>query len=236
MANRPVYAPFVTGKSFVITYATEFEWFAGMSKSQKQKSIVSLHKAALTRENINNPLEISSKSLNPLGVQLSAFNLMIENKDKGISFSVENAFQAGKVFENGGPYLDLLHKTSREAKTDVRLKDSGRLIKFSSNGNDWPLEPLTVFYDWIYINALHRQKHLADQLLSYDAFTDIEFNPVKSINCQAYSAALYVSLVNRNLLEEALLTQNSFITLMRESQINNAYKNQKTSVVNDSIF
>ncbi len=236
MANRPVYVPFITGKSFVITYATEFEWFAGMSKSQKQKSIVSLHKAALTRENINNPLEISSKSLNPLGVQLSAFNLMIENKDKGTSFSVENAFQAGKVFENGGPYLDLLHKTSREAKTDVRLKDSGRLIKFSSNGNDWPLEPLTVFYDWIYINALHRQKHLADQLLSYDAFTDIEFNPVKSINCQAYSAALYVSLVNRNLLDEALLTPKSFITIMRESQINNAYNNQKTNVINESIF
>ncbi|MEI7841304.1 MAG: hypothetical protein WCJ11_12470 [Methylococcaceae bacterium] len=236
MANRPVYVPFPTGKSFVVTYATEFEWFAGMSKSQKQKSIDSLHKVALTRKNITNPLEISSKSLNPLGVQLSAFNLMIENKDKRISFSVENAFQAGKVFANGGPYLDLLHTTSREAKSDLRLKNSGRLIKFVSNGNDWPLEPMTVFYDWIYINALCRQKHLAEQLLSFDAFTDIEFNPLKSINCQAYSAALYVSLVNRNLLEEALSTPDSFIKMMSESQINNAYKNQKTDAVNNSIF
>jgi hypothetical protein len=187
MANRPVYVPFNEGKSFVVTYAIEFEWFPGMSKSQKQKSIDSLHSAALERKNVTNLLEISSKSLNPLGVQLSAFNLMIENKSKGSSFSVENAFQAGKVFENGGPYLDLLRKTSREAKSDLRLKNSGRLIKFTSNGNDWDLEPLTAFYDWIYINALHRQHHLAEQLLSYNAFTDIEFNPAKSINCQAYS-------------------------------------------------
>ena len=162
MANRPVYVPFPTGESFVITHAIEFEWFAGMSKSQKQKSIDSLHKAALTIENIKNPLEISSKSSNPLGVQLSAFNLMIENKSEGSSYSVENAFQAGKVFEDnncpegGGPYLDLLHKTPREARSDPRLK--GQLKKFHRNGRDWLLEPMTVFYDWIYINARYVQQ------------------------------------------------------------------------------
>jgi hypothetical protein len=37
-------------------------------------------------------------------------------------------------------------------------------------------------------------------MLQYQAFTDIEFNPEKSLNCQAYSAALYLSMVKNNIL------------------------------------
>lgn len=37
-------------------------------------------------------------------------------------------------------------------------------------------------------------------LLEYDGFTDIEFNPQKSLNCQAKAAALYVSLCRNGLL------------------------------------
>ena len=32
-------------------------------------------------------------------------------------------------------------------------------------------------------------------------FTDIEFNPEKSLNCQAYSAALYSSMVKNKILD-----------------------------------
>lgn len=46
------------------------------------------------------------------------------------SFSVETAFQGSKVFEKGGPYVDLLNGTSRDAKKDMRLKESGNLIEF----------------------------------------------------------------------------------------------------------
>jgi hypothetical protein len=45
---------------------------------------------------------------------------------------------------------------------------------------------------------------LSDHLLSYRGFTDIEFNLKKSINCQAYSAALYVSLRTIGVIQEAL--------------------------------
>ena len=37
-------------------------------------------------------------------------------------------------------------------------------------------------------------------ILNYEAFTDIEFNPEKSLNCQAYSAALYSSMVHNKIL------------------------------------
>ena len=48
---------------------------------------------------------------------------------------------------------------------------------------------------------------LADQLMAFDAFTDIEFNPNRQINCQAAAAALYVSLRQQGKLEEALSRQ-----------------------------
>ncbi len=60
------------------------------------------------------------------------------------------------------------------------------------------------------MNALAQSKALAEQILEYDAFTDIEFNPQKSINCQAEAAAVYVSLQRLGLLEEALQSKEKF--------------------------
>ncbi|OOB77149.1 MAG: hypothetical protein BEN18_11160 [Epulopiscium sp. Nuni2H_MBin001] len=111
-----------------------------------------------------------------------------------------------------------MSKTSKEAKTYEKLKTSGELAKFQYNKVDWELEPKTLFYDWLYINALSLDinKHLANKLLEYDAFTDIEFNPEKSINCQAYSAALYVSLFRRGLLQQALRSSEEYKKVILE--------------------
>lgn len=202
MAKRPIFIPLFEGKRFVTTQFIEFEWFPGFSVSQKQKSIKSLHdKAKLTLGDIN-ILEISSKSEVDIGKELSAFNLLITTEKYKKTFSVESAFQASKVFEKGGPFVDILEKTSREAKRDARLKKSGKLLKFKFFNTEWPLEPKTLFYDWLYINALLKSEKLQKSILDYDAFTDIEFNPDKSINCQAYSAALFVSLSKRNILHD----------------------------------
>ena len=59
-----------------------------------------------------------------------------------------------------------------------------------------------MFYDWLYIRALAQNSELALSLMEYNAFTDIAFNPKKSINCQANSAALFVSLKKQGLSEE----------------------------------
>ena len=64
-------------------------------------------------------------------------------------------------------------------------------------------------------------KELASQILKYDAFTDIEFNPDKSINCQAKSAALFVSLSKRNLLEYAMASIENYFDVI----LNNNKKN-----------
>lgn len=231
MAKRPVYIPKRKAQSAgVIIKDIDFKWFPGMSKSQKQKSICSLHDAA-NKLNISPILEISSKSVIELGVKLSAFNLMITTKKKNNSFSVETAFQSSKVFDRGGPYTDLLEGTSQQAKKDIRLKESGNLLRFRFFSREFPIKPRTFFYDWLYINAIHQNEGLAEQVVSYYGFTDIEFNPKKSINCQAYSAALYVSLRNLGIVNEALESPEMFLEVLKDE-----YKSKEGSVCIQSIL
>jgi hypothetical protein len=200
MAQRPVYITHRDGPIAVETRSVDFQWFAGMALTQKQRSIASLHAAARMKAGVARVLEISSKSPDPVGVAMSAFNLTITTQ-KGRRFSVESAFQASKVFEHGGPFVDLLDAPSLEAKRDPRLQASGALVSFRFFGQSWPLEPKTAFYDWLYINALRKNPELAEAARAHDAFTDIEFNPARSINCQAHAAALFVALDARGWLE-----------------------------------
>ena len=218
MAIRPVYIPGLDAGSLVIPVEIEFQWFSGFSLSQKQKSIQSLHSAASERK-INRVLEISSKSPNELGVKLSAFNLQFPLKD-GRKISVENVFQGSKIFENGGPFLDLLEVSAKEAISDPRLRSSGKLRGFSLKGVDWPLQPVTAFYDWLYLSALNNAPELSDQLIKFDGFSDIEFNPKRSLNCQAASAALFIALVKRGELLPAMKGQQSFINRLKGSEAN----------------
>lgn len=221
MAKRPVFVPKFDGATLVDIVDVEFEWFAGMHFTQKQKSIRSLHDAYRSQHPEAQILEISSKSEIELGTKLSAFNLMFKTKS-GKSISVESIFQASKVFSNGGPYKDIMDMTSRDAKKDERLKNSGNLIAFEYRDTRWKLEPKTAFYDWIYLNALNLNDDLKQQALAYDAFTDIEFNPQKSINCQAYSIALFVALTKRNLLVGGTIPpKDKFIALIEQFTIKN---------------
>lgn len=216
MAERPIFVPVLAGPTLVRTWDISFAWSAGMSVKQAQKSIDSLHETAKQRMKVDKVLEISSKSKDPRGVKLSAFNLMINTKKYNQTFSVECAYQSAKVFERGGPYKDLREKTSREAKLDPRLKESGRLLKFQFFDVEWGLEPKTAFYDWLYINALHNAPELAACVLEHRAFSDIAFNPEKSLNCQAYSAALYVALHERDLLTpEVLKRKESYLEALK---------------------
>ena len=114
------------------------------------------------------------------------------------------------------------HMSSRDAKKDERLKNSGNLVAFEYRDTRWELEPKTAFYDWIYLNALNLNDDLKQQALAYDAFTDIEFNPQKSINCQAYSIALFVALTKRKLLVNGTIPpKDEFIELVEKFMIKN---------------
>ena len=199
MANRRVYKV-GDNKEYVKEIDVNFKWYSGFSISQKQKSIIDLHNEYKKINELDNVLEISTKSLNEIGVKLSAFNLMIHAKD-GKVFSVESAFQSSKKFELGGPYIDILDFSPIKAKKDMRLKKSGKLEGFEFYDTKWDLEPKTAFYDWLYIRAVYKNPRLSKEILKYDAFTDIEFNPKKSVNCQARSAALFVALSRSGLID-----------------------------------
>jgi hypothetical protein len=190
MSERPVFEPNVDGSKLVEKHSIEFTWFPGFAKEQKQKSLESLHYETTKATGIKKILEISTKSKEKLGIRASAFNIKIKTK-RGLTASVESFYQGSKIFENGGPYIDLYNRSSIDSKKDLRIKSSGELIGFKFEGSEWGLND--HFYDWLYLNALIQNEDISNQILKYEAFTDIEFNPKKSYNCQAYSAALYKS-------------------------------------------
>jgi hypothetical protein len=211
MAKRIIYCPNLNTPG-TIEKEMEFQWFPGFSISQKQKSISSLHKAA-EETSITPVLEISTKSRDPLGIKLSAFNLVLNHENK--RYTVEAIFQSGKFFSEGGPYFDLLNESPKNTKKDQRLKTSGDLQGFSFFGEVFSLTPKTFFYDWLYLKALNQNENLSQKLLQYSGFTDIEFNPKKSLNCQASSAALYVSLVKNGLFSEAIRSKVDLLRILK---------------------
>lgn len=201
MANRPVFA---VGDRYRAAYRRDvsFEWFAGMSDAQKRRCIDSLHGAYTRLYPGVQVLEISSKSRQELGLKLSAFSLTKFVPSLGKSIPVECVYQGGKVFGQLGPYTDLYEGRPIDAKRDPRLKTSGAVTGFFYEGKNYPTWPVTAFYNWVWCNALMEHPELVEEIVRYDAFTDIVFNPAKSQNCQAEAAAVFVSLARRGLLDK----------------------------------
>ena len=213
MAKRPCYKPLDKFVGYKTMESPEFKWNPGFAFSQKQKNVVALHDAIHRIDPSAKILEISSKSLQPLGVSLSAFNLKFPFG--GAKCSVESVFQASKVFDGGvGPFPELYSHDSREVRHHVQDASVGhRLLAFEFDGIRWDLEPKTAFFYQLYIKAILANPELAAALLEFDAFTDIEFNPNRQINCQAAAAAFYVSLCRQGKLEEAMSNREAFLKL-----------------------
>lgn len=211
MASRPVFIAQGREEKLVLEREISFAWSPGFAPIQKKKNVSAMHSAA-QQAGLFPLLEVSTKSELELGRRLSAFNLKIQT-DAG-KISIESAFQGSKVFKNGGPFTDIYSMDSRSAKKDERLKTSGQLIGFDFFGQKWPLTPKTAFYDWLYLSALKSHQEFLKRLFAFAGFTDIEFNPEKSINCQARTCALLVSLLKLNLLDDALKSQANFIMMV----------------------
>ncbi len=218
MAKRPVFVAFDKDIPYFDIYNIDFVWNPGMSISQKQKNIKALHDAFKERCPGRDVLEISSKSMQDGGIELSAFNLCKFVPELGRAVPVECVYQSGKVFEGGGPFTDLLTGTSKAAKQDNRLRTSGRLMNFSFDGVYFPKKPRFLFYTYLYVNALLENENLAEKVLRYDAFTDIEFSPNASANCQAMAAAIFVSLYKLGKLD-LLKNPKDFANLFKKSNI-----------------
>jgi hypothetical protein len=221
MAQRPIFVPFSDGLRFVKEVLVEFKWNPGFAPVQKKKNVVALHEAAKDK-GFEKLLEVSTKSEEKLGQRLSAFNMPID-LDDGSQITIECAFQGSKIFEKGGPFVDIYRRTSWEAKKDDRLRSSGGIIGFRFEGFEVPSEPKTAFYDWLYARALAPHREFLERFNSYDGFTDIEFNPEKSINCHARSCALFVSLVRKGLLEDAISSPTRFIEVVSADSFSQPY-------------
>ena len=164
-------------------------WFCNFSEAKVYRESASYDpKSRCRRKTIRSQHEEQRDYRN----KLSAFNLRLNN------YTLENIFQSAKVFANGDPYPDLLNVLPKDAKRDERLHNSGNLKAFRYQNEDFPLIPKTVFYDFIYIAAV-KNSFAADEIKeisSYNYFTDIEFNPAKSINTQARAAAMISLLLD----------------------------------------
>ena len=204
MAERPGFYEF-NGK--VRRRNAEFSWNSGFAASQKQKNVANLH-AALGRD--KRCLEVSTKSASEFGRALSAHNLKLNG------YPLENVYQSSKIFEKGGPYTDLLQMPPKLVKKDERLRSSGKLTGFLYEGSMFPLEPKSLFYDYIYCLAVQQCMTAEElrELLEYDCFTDIEFNPNKSISTQA-EAIVVVRLLIRQFGEIPELNAEDFIRFYR---------------------
>ncbi|MGP0076216.1 MAG: DUF6977 family protein [Bryobacteraceae bacterium] len=219
MAERPIFIPAPEDDALVREMFLPIKWHSGFALVQKEKNIEELHQAAKGR-GYWPLLEISSKSKSERGRHMSAFYMTAATREHG-RIKLELAFQGSKVFERGGPFTDLYLKGDKEigeAKRDPRLKESGALTGFRFEGMDFPLEPKTTFYDWLYCSFLIEYRDWAVKLYDYAGFTDVEFNPHRSINCQARSAALFLSLMKRRQLDEATKSPLDFIRVLTDSK------------------
>lgn len=246
-ATRPFFGASTNDGCAYCEESIEFEWHSGLSWQVRQRSsicmaeaIVQRHCAAgLSRDDI---LEVSTASTDfETGRALSALNLMYEDTETGRLHSVENWFQAAKVFGKDdheyGPYPELLtvkapkrylnahldQKTAAHYEGDELFQrvqseiGDASLIRFELWGKEFPLVPRSCFYDYLYAKALHqgRNADLAARLCDYRVFTDIMFNPGtgkrRKYNTQARSCAIFVSLTKRGVIDDALLNIESFI-------------------------
>lgn len=218
-ATRPYFMVVQEDVGYVRRMCT-FEWHSGMALSQAHRNVASLHQAIQEEAPDAAPtLEVSTKSLNPLGGRLSALNLTLPIKKLGGRLiSVENVFQCAKVFggeldgQTIGPFPELLEdepytikKKIKECLTDAQ-QSSATLIGFRQNGVDYPLEPMEGFYFYLYCNALRlffeKEQGALAGCLQFHSFTDISFNPQKSFNCQSAALAFYLSMVKQYASQE----------------------------------
>ena len=209
MVTRPVFIPELNRLGVRVEYPS-FAWNPGFSMTQKKKNVEALHFSIRNIDPTLHPLEISSRSDRLLGQQLSAFKLGVKTNHR--FYSVESVYQASKVFENGiGPFPELYASDPLEVRNAIKEYETTPLKRYQYGNEVWKLNPTRAFYDWIYCRALSKNPNLVSQLSEFNCFTDIAFNPVRAVNCQAYAVALYLSLKNSGVVEDALTSKEKFL-------------------------
>ncbi len=212
MAERPIFVPANEDAELVREIYVKMNWASGFARVQKEKNVIALHEAG-KRLGLFPLLEVSSKSEGKVGQHLSAFHLKVSSPHHG-EIALESAFQGSKIFQNAGPFVDLYCADAKTAKRDPRLRESGPIVGFEFEGTRFPIEPKTAFYDWLYIRSLYPHRAWCERLNVFCGFTDIEFNPKRSISCQARSCALFLALCRKKLIDMAVESTEAFVRIL----------------------
>ena len=209
-AVRPVFLPGRCGDEPVMTQNVRFRWFPGLALAQQRLSIEALHEQALSQHpELGAVLEVSTRSDQPAGRALSAFNLSLKLPRIGL-VALESAYQCAKVHADGGPWPELIGQDPMTVRRRLATYRDSPLLGFRLFDQSWPLVPCSLFYDWIYAHALCSHPDLLEQARAFSAFTDIAFNPKRSLACQAGALARVIFLLERDLLDQALASPENF--------------------------
>ena len=242
MVTRPVFIP-EFNRIGVRVESPSFVWNPGFSMTQKKKNVEALHFSIRKMDPNLYPLEVSSRSDRLLGQQLSAFKLGVNINCR--FYSVESVYQASKVFENGiGPFPELYASDPVEVRSAIKEYETTPLKMYQYGNEVWELNPTRAFYDWIYCRALSKNPNLVSQLSDFNCFTDIAFNPVRAVNCQAYAVALYLSLKNFGVVDDALTSKDKFLKyhpcdVVEQPKTNilkKSNKNQKKKSADNQVY
>ena len=144
MSERPVFEPKAEGEILVEDHKIEFTWHPGFSKEQKQKSIKSLHLEAKKKKNLDNILEVSTKSeinlvdlLNELVnlFQKEDLKIIISSRSKKINFTCDE-IKIRQVFVNLINNAYEAKKESNSCEIEIRLRKTKNavILNFIDNG------------------------------------------------------------------------------------------------------
>lgn len=209
MAKRLYFIAKPSFQGLIVEKTIHFEYYRGQNLNQKHKSIESMHHAIRAFESGGKILEVSTVSPDPLGKKLAGVFLLGKNEN-GSEVPVMTIFESAKVFERGGPYRDLLEKDPSEVAKDERLINSGRLLGFHYQNESYSLSPRNLFFDWIYMSALYKEKALHEEIAQYDIVTDIEYSMNNMFASSARACAYFISLSHAGLLDESMKNIDSF--------------------------
>ena len=138
-------------------------------------------------------LEISSRSRDPLGRELSAMNLPAAGDPRGRP--VEAVYQAAKCYGGGGPDAPGCDSGYAAKRRDRERRREGPLSAFEHEGRRWPTETGSAFYDWLWTRSAIARWGIGvvDRLREYDAFSD-QFHRAGALACQAKTAAIVAGM------------------------------------------
>ena len=136
----------------------------------------------------------------------------------------------------GRPFLPRpLWPFKLEAELEARDQE---LIGFEYLSETWPLDPPAALYDYIYLQAitqlLSQHPEAGNELAVFEAFTDVEFNPKKSLSCQARTCSLFIGLGGLEPVRRLLADPSAF----RAHLVKHEYgpKSPRSESVSSTLF